>query len=437
MDVSSKYFALLRTPGPDLLKQVWNFWLDIRRVGKVRELASFIWWEINHRLLIYQFRNRYLQFTRHAGFPITAEETNQPGDLITSSFLTENGLCFRAVAIDWKFCIQTTDHLWWGSRFSHANGLYCSDDQSQSAKLVYEFQDPITSLFMSRQNFLFVCSNGIVYKSNNYGTTFEAVLPLSSPISYFLFNNGMTQLPDGTLAIGEYGSIWLGQTWQNLAFLYYSNDGGTTWKVSDFLIRQGVNKHIHLVKYSPFLKALLLTDGDNKKQLWMNTNLAATISKPDDQKVGWRLLTQYHHQTGGYTSMAETKEGVLFGSDYLGGTNFIVKTTDGKQFQKLVLPDPYRRSPVMNMVSRLSPSGMEVWAASYSCLSENARSLIMCTKDGGKTWTRVLEFDGTKHVVQLVSSSPEWSEDLYLSITEFTEDPATHRHKVYKLEHFL
>ncbi|MFC5411472.1 WD40/YVTN/BNR-like repeat-containing protein [Larkinella bovis] len=437
MDISSKYFAHFRTPGPDVIKQMWRFWLDIRRVGKARELVSFIWWEINHRLLIYQFRRRYIQFTGHAGLSITSEEASPTGDRITSSFLAENGLVFRAVTIDWKFCLQTPDSHWLGSRFSHPNGLYGSTDHSQSARLIYEFQDPICSLFISRQQAIFVCANGVVYKSDDHGVSFRAVLHFSSSISYFLFNNGMTQLPDDTLVIGEYGSIWLGQTWQNLAFLYYSSDGGNSWEVSDFLIRQGVNKHIHLVKYSPFLQSLLLTDGDNKKQLWMNSGLADFKAKPGNSQTGWRLLTQYHHQTGGYTSMAETKESLLFGSDYLGGTNFIVRTTDGQRFQKQVLPDPYRRSPVMNMVTRQSSSGVEVWAASYSCLSADARSLIMCTRDSGKTWTRVLEFDGTKNEVRFVSSSPDGSEDLYLSITEFRGPSATPCHRVYKLERTL
>ena len=434
MDVSSKYFALLRAPGPDVIKHVWRFLLDIRRVGKLRELASFVLWEISHRLYIYQIGNRYIKFTDHACLSITNECTAQTGDLITSAFLTENGLCFRAVAIDWKYCLQTTDGLWVGCRYSHPNALYGSDDQSQSAVLMYAFSHPITSLFITRQNVLFVCSNGLVYRSNNQGVSFNPVLKLSSVISYFLFNNGMTELPDGSLMIGEYGSIWRGKTWQNLAFLYHSTDGGDTWESSDFLIRQGVNKHIHLVKYCLLLNSVLLTDGDNKKQLWMNAALADFHLQADKPKNGWHLLTRYHHQTGGYTSMAETGKSVFFGSDYLGGTNFIVTTTDARRFVKQVLPDPYRRSPVMNMVSRQAASGTEIWAASYSCLSDNARSLLMCTKDSEKTWTRVLDFDGTKNEVRLVNPSQDRSDALFISVTEFKNGEDNHRHRVYKLE---
>ncbi|MVM28711.1 exo-alpha-sialidase [Spirosoma sp. HMF4905] len=434
MDVSSKYFSLLRQPGPNALKLFWSFILDIHRVGKLRELISFVVWEISHRLRFYQYGSQYVKFLPGPYLSLTDEENYSSEDAISTSFLTEDGLCFQPVVIDWKFCFQTPDGMLWGCRYSHLNGLYCSEDQSQSAVLVYEFTQPITSLFGSQRNVLFICSNGTIYRSENQGKSFTAVLQLSTPISYFLFNNGMTELPDHTLMIGEYGSIWHGKTWQNLAFLYYSFDGGITWTVSDFLQQQGVNKHIHLVKYCVRLNAVLLTDGDNKKQVWMNMLLTNFNTQAGRQRDGWRLINKYHYQTGGYTAMAETNEAVLFGSDYLGGTNFIVRTVDGHQFKKLVLPDPYRRSPVMNMVTRQAGAGHELWAASYSCLADDAKSLLMCTKDSGKTWTRVIEFDGAKNEVRLISSSRNPTSALYISVTTFgNQQSQSHRHQVYKL----
>lgn len=330
--------------------------------------------------------------------------------------------------------MHTTDGRLWGSRYAHLNALYVSSDQSQSATLVYAFAHPITSLFISQRDALFVCSNGVIYKSHDEGKTFRVVLKLSTPISFFLFNNGMTELPDGTLMIGEYGSLWQGERWQNLAYLYCSIDQGDTWTTSDFLIRQGVNKHVHVVKYCARLNAVILTDGDNKKQVWVNSALNHFNKKASKPKEGWRLLTRYHHQTGGYTAMAETPEAVLFGSDYLGGTNFIVRTADGKRLKKLVLPDPYRRSPVMNMITRQSSSGTEIWACSYSCLSSEARSVLMVTKDSGKSWTPLLDFDGTRHEVRLVSSCAPTSGVLYMSITKFNHQPGVDRHQVYKLD---
>jgi hypothetical protein len=427
MDISSRYFSRLKSPSLYWPVYLWHFLEAIRRVGKQRELISFALWEVIHRLRLYQFRNQYLKFT-DAPYQILTGERDWPSQQDIP------GLAFRPVAVDWKYCLETPSGLLWGSCFSDPNALYRSNDQSQSATLQYRFPRPITSLFMSSQNTLFVCSDGAIHRSDDLGHSFSVVVRLSTPISYFLFNNGMTELPDGTLLIGEYGSIWHGRAWQNLAYLYYSTDAGQTWTTSDFLLRQGVNKHIHLVQYSPLLNALFLMDGDNKKQAWINADLSYFDRQSTTRTDGWRLLNRHHHQTGGYTSMSETKEAVLFGSDYLGGTNFMIRTKDGYQFERFVLPDPYRRSPIMNMMSRETTTGTEIWAMSYSCLSTKDKSLLMYTKDSGKTWLRVLELDGTKNEVRLVNSSRRPSDTLYISITTFDCQLKKHRHKAYRLE---
>ena len=415
------------------MKLVWQFLRDIQRVGKVRELMSFVLWEITHHLRFYRIGSRYVRFTEDRYLSI---KENEPvlSSALFNSLMSEQGLCFNAVDVDWKYCVQTTGGILLGCCYSQPNALYVSYNYSESAIFVSEFAHPVTSLFISQNDALFVCSNGVVYKSDDLGKSFKPVLQLSTSISYFLFNIGMTELPDQTLMIGEYGSIWREKNWQNLAFLYYSFDRGETWTTSDFLMQQGVTKHIHLVKYCTLLKSVLLTDGDNKKQVWINSTLSHYNKQANRQTKGWHLINKFHHQTGGYMSMAETDEAVLFGSDYLGGTNFIVRTLDGKKFQKLVLPDPYRRSPVMNMCTRQSSAGNEIWAVSYSCLSGTAKSLLMYTKDSGNSWTKVIEFDGTKHEVRIVNSSSIPSDALYISITEYGNEPSQHKHRVYKLE---
>ncbi|MCX6215451.1 exo-alpha-sialidase [Spirosoma sp.] len=433
MDISSKYFSKLQQPGFYSLKHGYAFLLDIYRVGKVMEAISFVLWELMHQLRFFQLNRRYVKFTQTVG-SLEATETDLLGGLIPIRLgVDSQKITCQLVTVDWKYCFWDSDSILWGCRFSSLTVLYRSDDGSQSATAVYDFQQPIKSIFINRCNVLFVCTTGALYKSHDYGVSFRQVLQLSTSISYFLFNNGMSELPDQTLVLGEYGSLWREKTWKNLAFLYISTDGGNTWKTSDFLIQQGVNKHVHLLKYSKLLKALVLTDGDNKKQLWMNKSLTCLDRKSNQITDGWHLINKYHHQMGGYTSMAETEKEVLLGSDYLAGTNFIVSTADGKQFDKRVLPDPYRRSPVMNMITRKSASGNEVWASSYSCLSAQARSLLMYSKDGGKSWTRVIEFDGTRHKVRLISTSHEPTTDLYISVTEFGDQEEQHRHQIYKI----
>lgn len=432
MDISSQYYLLIKYPKRFFKKHLWDFLLAIHKVGKTTELISFVVWEIKHRFLIYKFSNRYIKFTPHKCASL--ENENLRGDIITSSFMAEEEVHLRIVEVDWKFCFQSVNRGLWGTRYSHINALYVSWDGSISATLVFDFEYEIQSLFVSTDNLIFVCVKGEIYRSENEGLTFDRVLKLSTEKSYFLYNNGVAEIQNCTLFIGEYASIWLGKEWKKLAFLYYSYDKGITWEVSDFLIRQGVNKHIHLVKFSKILNALILTDGDNKKQLWINRDLLQYDTIESKLDKGWSLLSRYHIQTGGYTSMAETEDTVLFGSDYLGGTNFIISTNDGLKYKKLVMPDPYRRSPIMNMISRQTNSGEEIWASSYCCLSEDARSLLMCTKDSGKTWIRILDVDGSKNEIRLVSSATGYQKDIYISITTFGETQNLHSYRTYKLE---
>lgn len=176
-----------------------------------------------------------------------------------------------------------------------------------------------------------------------------------------------------------------------------------------------------------------MTDGDNRKQLWLNSKLADFSNKSQ-----WQLINQFHVQTGGYTSMAETTKSTLFGSDYLGGTNFIIGTLDGKSYKKRVLPDPYRYSPVMHMTTRASAKCTEIWASSYSCLSSEAKSLLMYTKDSGTHWSKIIDFDGTQSEVSIVSACKNGvnSSALYVSVNKYNHNLKRYHYGVYKLATF-
>jgi hypothetical protein len=222
----------------------------------------------------------------------------------------------------------------------------------------------------------------------------------------------MTETPDKTLIIGEYGNVWEENGWRQLAYLYLSSDEGETWQRLDFLINKGTNKHVHLVKYSKLFNKVFMTDGDNYKKLWVcDSPNASDLLNPNK----WRPVNKFHIQMGGYTSAVENDEAVLFGTDYQGGTNFIVETRDGEKFTKRIVPDPYRRSPIDNMVHRRSKKGNEIWAnLPYS--TANTKCLLMYSKDSGRTWKRVLEYSRARHKVWLISSSNEIADALYFSI---------------------
>jgi hypothetical protein len=160
-----------------------------------------------------------------------------------------------------------------------------------------------------------------------------------------------------------------------------------------------------------------VADGDNHKRLW----LSGPMDTFDFENPQWQAVNKFHIQMGGYTSFVESNGRILFGTDYQGGTNFIVETKDGRNFTKRVVPDPYRRSPIDNMVLRKSKRGDEIWAnLPYS--TAGTKCLLMYSADDGKSWTKVFDYSRTAYTVWLISSSNEIAEDLYLSIEDLKND---------------
>lgn len=197
--------------------------------------------------------------------------------------------------------------------------------------------------------------------------------------------------------------------------MYISSDDGKSWKRSDFLIEQKTNKHVHIVRYSKILDKLMVADGDNFKRLW----LSAPLNDTSAEKPTWKVVNRFHIQMGGYTSVVESDGKISFGTDYQGGTNFIVETTDGKKFTKRIIPDPYRRSPIDNMVLRKSKRGNEIWA-NLPFSTSNSKCLLMYTADQGKSWNRVFEYNRSTHTVWLINSSTDLSNELYFSVEDLT-----------------
>lgn len=408
--------------------------VSVYRAGKTRELLSFVWWEIIHRGGLYRAGNQYVKW---------AEE--QPcSDLSKLSFTEALALGhlqagsagrWEPVSVAWRHFVTDARQTRWGMLVHEPGVLYAHARHEATPRRVWTAPGPITSIFISNAQTLFFSSGGVLYRKGQSEEAFTPVLTFSTAISYFLFQHGMTEIPDQALLIGEYGSLWHGRSWQNLAYLYYSTDEGQSWRSTDFLIRNGVNKHIHIVKYSHLLRTVFLTDGDNKKQFWKNTSLTDfNHSAPSGQHTaGWHRINRYHHQTGGYTSMTETDKGVFFGSDYMGGTNFIISTCNGTDFRRSVLPDPFRRSPVMNMVTRPLGNGFEIWALTYSCVGPSAKSLLMRSTDEGQTWQQMLVFDGMWQEIRIVNAPSACEPDLFISLSLFAPAKAGVYHQTYRL----
>ncbi|WP_338876801.1 exo-alpha-sialidase [Spirosoma sp. SC4-14] len=407
MDLSSHHRSFFNNPYALTPTHWYRFLRNVYQADKWRELISYLRWEIKHRLGLFQ-TNRYLTFTDHT--PVFLNSSSDSVDTITS-------VRIRKALHPWRMRLQNSSGQVWGCLFGNDFSLYSLSDVNHSIHICYQFTHPIQSIYLSARSHLYVCCQGQLYRSTDKGKSFEQVLTLSSTSSYFLFNNGMTELPDGRLLLGEYGVVREQKSWQNLAHVYYAANEGQAWQKTDFLIRDGVNKHVHLVKYSLFLNALILTDGDNKKQIWCNRSLSRLDQAANGQNDGWHRLNKSHYQMGGYLSMTELNGTVFLGSDYLGGTNFLVTTQDGSVFTKQVIPDPYRRSPVMDIVRRKQTNGqVELWAVLHNSIASSTRSLLMVSADNGLSWRKIIDYDGTTHEIKLVSSSARLIDELYFVV---------------------
>jgi photosystem II stability/assembly factor-like uncharacterized protein len=398
------------------------FLRDIHRYGKLPELVSFVVWEAAHKLGLFS-QARYLKFNQGEVLALRRDRLNDADFRHRmEQFFESRGLGVVRSPHNWKLLFEDDHGEILGCMYPDDGSLYRSDDEGRSVAFVQRFPAPIKSVFVSSQGAVLVSVKGAVYSGSRDGGALIKTLDLASPESWIRHNNAMAETPDGTLVIGEYGNVWNGNRWKNLAYLYYSADRGATWERSGFLIAQGANKHVHLVKYSRLLDKLFVADGDNKKKLWASASAA-----PFDPK-DLRAVNRFHIQMGGYTSAVESEGRIFFGTDYQGGTNFLVETTDGRRFASQIVPDPYRRSPIENMVHRRSRNGHEIWA-NLPFSTSNTQSLLMYTADSGQSWTRVLEYNKTYHKVSLPGSSYGIPDAAYFSIA----DAENRNRAVYKV----
>lgn len=397
---------------------------DIYQYGKARELCSFLVWELRHRLGLFPAA-QYLTFVNDD--PLTlgdpARHDNGVADTLTRSLDCSEVSVTRSQQ-DWRVLFLHNGSLY-GSLPHDPLSLFTSSSHKNSLVRLYTFPERIKAVFVTRRNTILVCVKGAVYRSDDAGSTFRKCLELGSTESFFRHNNGITETPDNQLVIAEYGNVWNSTRWKKLAYLYFSTDDGRSWERSDFLITQGTNKHVHLVKYSTLLNRLFVTDGDNNKRLWASPPLDAGNWRCLET---WTRVTRSHIQTGGYTSVVETDRELLFGSDYQGGTNFLVSTNDARTYDKRIVPDPYRRSPIDNMVQRRSKNGVEVWANLPYC-TPNTKCLLMFADASGGRWRKVIEYTRRTHKVSLISSSREIANDLYFAV----EDVQRKHRAVYKV----
>jgi hypothetical protein len=389
-----------------------SFIRDVIRSGKTEELSSFLIWEIKHRLGLFGSSN-YLKLSNENSFEVKSLEDSLDEEIKIS----DSGLKDRYSNFKW-WKVFHKGKLLIGALFETQNQISILDRESGTISHLSKFDGSVMAVFVSARNIIYVCTLGHVYRGTA-DSEFVKVLDFAFELSYFRNNCGMTELPDGTLIVSEYGVLWENGKWVSLAYLYISRDNGMTWKATDFLIKDDVNKHVHLVKYLKNMNKLCLTDGDNHKRLRFNDTLLDLEScARNSSGDGWRTINKYHISMGGHTSVVEFGNTVFFGSDYLGGTNFLIRTDDSFNYTYQVLPNPLRRNAISHLITKNGVNGAEIWAFITDLGNfKNTKGAIMYSADGGKSWQQFFEYDGNDYVIEIVSSADEIVESLFVSIT--------------------
>lgn len=394
-------------------RAAYSFVKDVILKGKLPELSSFLAWEVLHKTGAWS-KDAYLAFTPTA--PLLTDPSlflQQPDFALRCSASTEIG----RLPVRWSLVFFDARARLFGNTKTALNILFRQSSEKQGAVPLFEFEDEIKGIYINAKGTIFVCSAGCVYRSTNEGASFRKVLHFSTRHSYFRHNNAFTEKPNGDLFVGEYVCIWQNRRWHCAAYVYFSQDDGHSWTRTPFLQQEKINKHVHILKYSYLFNGLILTDGDNKKKLWFNQSNEEFLKKSSHAGNGWKALTHYHFQQGGHTAMVELHDTLLFGTDYLGGTNFLISTRDLKSYRRQIVPDPYRRAYFTNMMVRKTADGTEeLWATLYAGYNSKTKSLLMCSADAGRSWKKVIEYDGSEYIVEMISSSLQVSDQILLMV---------------------
>jgi len=388
------------------IKNIIQFLKDIYYSGKFVELVSFIVWEIKYKLKLFP-RERILAFKNEKSF-VFLSTINQL--LLTNSIPFEIEKCKK----NWSWVIFDSKEFLWASVFENYN-LYCYSSDGRLRE-TYVFNSKIDGIYKNSNDTIFCCCNGGLYRYMSKNNDFQLVLSLSDERNKIL-KEAFSELENGDLLLGEYGNICENRIWKFVGYVYYSSDDGLTWEKSGFLKSQGINKHIHIIKQSNLINGLIMCDGDNQKNIWVNkSEKIFEVSK--NSKSGWKKINKYHINKGGYTGVVETKNKLIFGTDYNGGTNSLISTTNMIEFEEKIIPDPYRRAYFLRIVKNKTSSSAknEIWATTLFKHSSKVKSLLMMSNDNGDSWYKVIEFDGSRFELNIINDATNDLDKLYFTV---------------------
>jgi hypothetical protein len=403
----------------DFLNHFPSFVYDVFKSGKIREMASFVIWELKY---IFNFfpNDSYLniQDSNHLIIERNDDIANVEFSKKIATFNQSNTkYIIEVLNQNLIICFfDSYNRTFYGVDANDEHTLLSSKDGVEF-DFFYRFNEKIFAIYVTKKSILLVNVGNKIYRKNKE-SSFDLTLELSSPRSFLRDNGSMSEDYQGNIYIAEYGLDWdKNHNWISLAYLYISKDSSQTWEKIDLFKEMGANKHLHLIFFDSTHNALLLTDGDNHKRLWINYTLADLNKQSNkNNKDGWYLYTKFHIMKGGFISAINFMNKTIMGSDYLGGTNFLIYSNDLKRFNSKVIPDPFRRSPVDTLLVINGKKQSHLVAELMSLENiENSKGLIMFTKDLN-IWDKIIEYSGNSHKTYIISSSNHKLDEFYVMI---------------------
>lgn len=148
------------------------------------------------------------------------------------------------------------------------------------------FHESIEVKVISQKKHLIIYGKSIFTWSKSSGLTKSTQELRRIGGNKLTLSQSVTQLPDGTLFLGEYGR----NTKKNEISVLKSTDEGFTWEVATTLAG-GLIRHIHTVAYNPFDRNVWLGTGDTSEQIFLGFIHDGVFNKVFKNKQDYRAVS--------------------------------------------------------------------------------------------------------------------------------------------------
>ena len=185
--LSSQYSSTFEKTGaktiPYLSLQSLLFIREAYNNERLNELVSFVVRQLFHKCGLFR-KKQYLEFKNSDALTLENERLNA----LDSSENMDHFFRSRELSIvrsyhNWIILFMNNNKEIYGCLYTDDKNLYKSIDNGTSIIIAKRSPEPIKSIFISSQNTTFVCVQGAVYNTSDYGGSFKKSVDLSSSIS--------------------------------------------------------------------------------------------------------------------------------------------------------------------------------------------------------------------------------------------------------------